>query len=52
MENKNLRKITAYFFADPYEKGVTSTQIAKRIISEQGVPGFWRGTVASLWRQG
>jgi len=32
-------------------KGVNSLIIAKQIISSDGFPGLWRGTVASLYRQ-
>ena len=31
--------------------GKSSVSIAKEIMKNSGVPGFWRGTVASLYRQ-
>ena len=32
-------------------KGQSSLEISRQIISKHGIPGFWRGTVASLARQ-
>lgn len=32
-------------------KGQSSFEISRQIISKYGIPGFWRGTVASLARQ-